>query len=364
MPTRGSYVPPLAIFVAASLLVAVGAGIAGFSPLDVHAWARWDSFHYVNIALFGYDQGPVPCDAERLACEHAGWLPGYPAAYALPAQLGLSATTSGLIVSWLCGAGSLYLLWTRFLAGTPAEARWACLLFAGAVPGMVYQHTVFPLSMLTLFTLLCLWMLARDRLLGAGLSGAVAAATYPLGVLLAPLATVSVAVVRRARGLRGFVTALGTGALILAGFGAVLVFQYLEVGEWLGYFEVQEHPLRNPLAGLRAEFTRDLRETDAEYVVAAQAALSTGLAGALVVLLARRRERLTRLDVLASVFALAAWLLPLTQTDVSTYRSHAAMLPAAPLLRHMPAPVRWGFVAWALALAMPMSVLFFKGSLV
>jgi hypothetical protein len=362
---RRTFLPPLAAYAAMTVVAAISAEVAGFSAFDPQTWSRWDSFHYVNIALHGYDEGPLDCTGGKLVCGHAGWLPGYPALFGLPVQLGLGATPTGLVTSWLFGLATLTLLWTRFLQHGPEDARVAGLLFAAAVPGMIYHHTVFPLSALAFFSLLSLLLLARERWFLAGLSGAAAAATYPLGAVLSPLAAAWIAIARRTRPLRErVVPALTAGALVAAGFGVVLLVQRLELGEWLGYFEVQDHPLRSPFRGLSEELTRDLRETDLEAVVGAQAVLTAALALAIVLLLVLRRSQLTRLDVLCGCFALAVWVLPLTQTGVSVYRSNAALLSAAPLLRHLGKGVRWAFVAVALLISAPMSALFFKGSLV
>src|SRR3954463_9334460 len=54
--------------------------------LEPAAWGRWDSFHYVDIAVHGRTFGR--CDSPRFSalpnplnttwCGTAGWLPGYP----------------------------------------------------------------------------------------------------------------------------------------------------------------------------------------------------------------------------------------------------------------------------------------------
>lgn len=177
-----AFMVPVAAFIGSTALVALCAVAAGYDPLDARTWARWDSFHYVNIALYGYSEGPNQCaTGGPLACAHAGWFPGYPALFALPAQIGLGAIPSALITAWLFALATLLLLWRRLLEHGRREARYG-LLFAALVPGMVYLHTVFPISVLTFFVLISLFLMAEERWVLAGLAGAAAAAAYPLGV--------------------------------------------------------------------------------------------------------------------------------------------------------------------------------------
>jgi hypothetical protein len=350
--------PPLAAFAGATALVVVGALIAGFDPLDPLTYARWDSFHYLSIANDGYHRSSFPpCHDPALVCAHAGWYPGYPAVFAGPAAIGVDLTVAGLATSWLFCLAGLVVLWRRYLDPAPLEARYACLAFAAATPGMIYLHTVFPLAMLTTCALVSLAALAEDRGLLAGLSGAVAAASYPLGALLVPVA-VGLALVRRASARQALLAA----ALTLCGLLAVIAFQWIQLGEPFAYFKAQHFPLRNPVVGVYQLIARGLRN-DRE-AVSALVALSTATVAAAAYVLVRRRDRVTRLDVLAAAFATGVWLVPLAQTGISVYRANAAMLPAAGLLRHLSRPLQWAFALAAIALVVPLSVLFFDGKLV
>jgi hypothetical protein len=352
--------PPLAAFLGATAVAALVASLTGFDPWKAATWARWDSFNYVNIAVRFYAPDPG-CTAAAISCGHAGWFPGYPALLAVPANLGLGLAAAGVLVSSVFCFASLCLIWARFLPGATREARVASLLFAAAVPGMIYQHTVFPLSALTFWALLSMLLLSEGRFAYAGLSGAAAAVTYPLGALLAPLNCLWV-VLGEGRPGQKAARALLAGGLVACGLASVLILQRVQVGEWLGYFRLQEHPLRTPLAGLLSQLREGTR--DGRPAVAAQALFTTALALAVLGLLVWRRPRLSRLDLMAASFTLLVWVVPLCQTGVSLYRSNAALVSAAPLLRHLGAPLRWAFVAGSVALVVPMGVLFFEGRLI
>jgi hypothetical protein len=356
---------PLAASLGGIAVVGVSAIVAGFDPLEAQTWARWDSFHYESIAKYGYDLGPFECTTGLAACEHAGWFPGYPATFSIPAHAGVSARTSGLVVAWLFTAVTLALVWSQLLAKASGGGPAAGLVFAASVPGMVYLYTVFPMSMLVLFVVLALILLSRRRWVLGGLSGAGAAATYPLGALLAPLAAAWALLDGRADPAgRRIARASVAGGLVLCGLAAVFAFQWLELGDPFAFFDVHDQPLRTPLGGVRKEVQRSFEAGGLELFIAAQALTTTALAAAVAFLLVRKRKTLPPLDMLTGAWVLLVWAVPLSQTDVAVYRANAALLPAALLLPHFVPALRWAFAAAGGALAVPMCVLFFDGTLV
>jgi hypothetical protein len=210
-------------------------------------------------------------------------------------------------------------------------------------------------------------LLERGRWLAAGLAGGAAAATYPLGVLLAPVAALWLAFGERDQPfVQRLPRAAMTAALVVGGFAAALLVSALWTGEPLGYFHAQEHALRDPVSGILTEIRDSFRadRVRLERARAAQVILTTLVAAAALFVLVARRRRLTRLDVLAAMLTLAVWVLPLTQEGLSIYRSNAALLPAAPLLRHLPLLARWALAGGAFVVGIPMAVLFFQARLV
>lgn len=361
MRGRRDILPPVAAFLAATAVAFTCAWIAGYDPLAAATWSRWDSFHYVTIALDGYVDTQRNCPGSEIACAHAGWLPGYSVPLAGAIELGLPALTSAIALSWAFCLATLALLWWRFPLPAEPAARLAVLTYAAFVPGWIYMHTIFPLSMLTFLALATLVLLERGRAVAAGLTGAAAAATYPLGVLLAPIAGLWFLVTGA-----GIKKALIAGGLTAAGLVAALVASGLWTGDYLGYFHAQQHDLRDPVSGVITEVKDALRadRVRLEAARAVQVVLTTAVAAVVLAVLVVRRKSLARLDVLAGSFALAAWALPLTQEGLSVYRSNAALLVAAPLLRHVGSATRWAIAGTSFAVGIPMAVLFFQGKLV
>lgn len=350
---------PIAVWGLAALSVTGAAAVFGYAPFDSATWSRFDSGLYEDIARNGYEL--FPCDPEPGGvrwCGDAGWFPLYPwLMNALDVILPLRA--GGVVLSWLFAAATIVFLWATFFRRGTGVTVVAALVFAAFVPGRIYHYAVFPLSLLALSSVACLWFLHRERWVVAGLAGAVAALSYPLGVLLIPVSALWI-LLDRAVSFRERLRRAGIASgLMTAGFAALLVAQWIDTGRWNAYFLVQEkydHDVQNPVAAtwraLEPLVTGPFTIFD---VVALQTAIVTltvvlVLAHAAVRL---RERRLERLDVLLLLWLLATWLFPLSQSNLSIQRSHAALVPMAILVARLP---RTLLVPLAIA-AVPVAVL-------
>ena len=308
------------------------ASVLGYSPLDSSTWSRWDSGLYEDIARNGYDL--FRCKEEPTKwCGNAAWFPAYPWLFGGLHHLGLPLRGSGVLVSWLLAAGTIILLWATFLERRTGAAAAAALFYAAFAPGQIYYYAVFPLSMLTFMTVACLWLLCRERYVAAGVAGALAALSYPVGVLLAPISAVWLIAQRGiALGERLRRVAITSGP-ILAGVWFLMIDQRLETGHWDAFFLIQEkyavlHGSQNPfvatwdiLRGGVQDFGHGIA-----VVVALQTALVTVVLTLVLIQAFRRRRSLDRTDSLLLLWALATWALPISQA-FSVQRGQAALLP-------------------------------------
>jgi hypothetical protein len=365
------------------LLIVVKAN--GYDPFQASTWARWDSGLYKHVAAYGYDD-VVPCPPTSGYgpgdwCGNAGWFPAYPrlvrGVHELvwpvfqvnqPAQHRLGGTA--VAVSWSFAVGTLVLLWTTFLRRELTTAALGALLFAAYVPGQIYHYAIFPISMLAFFTVLHLWLLQRQRWLAAGLAGAVAAATYPIGVMLIAVSALWIAfVLRDAPWLeRARRVALASG-LTVAGFVAVLVDMKLETGHWDAYFLIQEkygHGFHLPVGTFR-DAVRPVFE-GSPVATGQAAALQTLVVGVIVASVfihaGLRRRRLTSLDGLLLLWLSFYWAFPLTQHNVELVRSEATLVPLAVLVWRLPRPLLLLAVGTVVWLSVPIAQLFLDGKLV
>jgi hypothetical protein len=353
---------PLAAW-AVSTAAVVGACIwSGHSPFDLHRWTYGDASLYLDIARGGYTL--FPCGPDW--CGDAGWFPAFPWVVGGLHLIGLPLRPTAVAVAWFCDAATLVTLWLTFLGRRPVLMALAALLYAAFAPGLVYDLTAYPLSLLALSTLLHLWFLSTGRLWAAGLAGAVAALSYPAGVVLPAVAAVWLLTGPEPLRERLRRTAIVSG-LTSAGIAVFAVDQKLEVGRWNAYFLVQrkyghefEEPFGqviNALHILRRHSPFRLENAPAVQTVLVTAVLVCGLAAVLM------RRPVGRVDLLVAVWAIASWVVPQSQTNVQSYRIEAALLPLALLVRRLPPALAIGFVAVAVPVAVAVAVDYFKGLL-
>jgi len=354
------FAAPLFAVLLQRALLCVVALACGYNPLLPSTWARWDSAYYLDIAVAGYQPvrhcWPETHYPATAWCGNAGWFPGFPWALAALQHAGIPLPLAGFLVPLAAQVACIWLLW-GWLGGSLAA-----LLFAAFFPGNVYLAAAFPVSLFLFGALLLLRGCASDRPAIAALGGAVAAVSHPTGVLLAGVALVFGLWQRRRVALWG-----AAGAA--AGFLCVLAVLQVQAGGWDAYFRVQAH------YGYKAGFFADAllarlkplvnpRYRDLKRLVTA---LQTLLCALVVVVVAALRLRRRAAVHEASLFLYVGlfWIAPLALGGaLSLYRAEALLLPSAALVADAPRPVQAALAAAAVALSVPMGVLFFRGILV
>ena len=359
------YAPPLIAFAAARVVLHIG-GINGEPPSSsADGWARWDSGLYLDLAKNGYTFFPCAEDP-ALACGNAGWMPGFPWIVRPLLAAGLPPALAGALVAAAFCLGFLTVIWIFWLREDCSVKGVGALVAVAVAPGTIYQHAVFPVSMLLCLVAIQGELVVRRRWGCAALVGAGAALTYATGFLVA-VADVLGSPVRTdaRRRLAGILGALGVGA----GLGALFLIHRLQVGRWNAFFVTQAkygHGLSSPL-GTLASFLGLIASANPEARVVGIQILSTvvfvllGLWGAIV----SARTNGPASDRFAAVLMLAFFIVPLTLgTGVSPIRAEALLAPAGVLLRWLP---RWIVALWLVAatwMAWATSAVFFAGHLV
>jgi hypothetical protein len=352
---------PFAIWLATVVAVTSLAAAYGYNPFHGSTWSRYDSVHYEDIARNGYELAHCPQGVWKPGawCGDAGWFPGYPWLVRPLHAAGLPLQGAAVAVAWLFALATLVLLANTFFRSRRDALVLAALVYAAWAPGMIYGYSIFPLSVLAFFTVAWLWLLGRGRFVPAGLAGAAAVLAYPLGVLVIPVSALWMLVRRRA-----WITA----ALTLAGLGVLFLDQQLETGHWNAYQLVQRnygHHLVNPIAT-----TRDVLKPVAtssqltHFAPALQSLLVTCVMVAVLVAALLRRRTLDRSELLVVVWAIVAWVVPLSANYLSLQRSQAALVPVVVLFRRLPRPLVYVFAAAAVVVGILMEKLFLDGKVV
>jgi len=354
----GKVLVPLGVFLGVRLLFAAAAYQAGYPPEGAEIWERWDSGQYLSIATRGYDL--VDCArigyAPQGHCGNAGWMPAYPAAIAAGMRLGITPLRAAVAISAAFEFLLLLLLWNGIFIRKNPLALVACAL----APGAIYFHAVFPISMCAFFVALALWLLVHERFFLAGLAGAVAAASYSTGFLIAPVAAIW-ALSRPDSAPRRIANAAVAGGLAAAGFVAVLAYHQAKLGAWDAFFLVQakyDHRLVSPLTRIVAQVQRQ----DVLAVAGKETLVVAALFAALAVFCLWRR--LIGRHLLFFGCGLLFWLFPLCLANVELTRSEALVLPALVLLDETPMAATACACVALLLLAWPIAQLFYRGVLI
>ncbi|MDA1053215.1 MAG: hypothetical protein O3C40_22415 [Planctomycetota bacterium] len=378
-PLLRRLLPPVCAFVVTRLVLSYVAVLSGHEPLSHTTWARWDSEHYVGIALSGYEL--FLCEAgDRWTaddwCGNTGWFPGYPALISVFARRGVSPAFSAIAIPAAAYLAMLYLLWNYFLG---AEWSWRNLLVLAAAalfPGNIYYHAAFPMSLLALLVLGCIAAGARGRLGIAGLCGGLAALTHTTGILLAPAVGLWLLLRNWQNGWCIAVQRAATvSLLIVLGLVAVFVTHEIQVGTWDASLKVQAkygHTPQNPLGTLTETVLQPFRQK--QSLLASTPAIQTAVVAVFVscLVVAGVRDLLRqpssdryRVELLCLVVVVIFWLFPLVMgSGVSLYRAESILVPAVVIARRLPIWLLLPFVISFGALTLPMAVLFFRAVLI
>jgi hypothetical protein len=388
--------PPVLAWLAATGLVlgtCVHYGYPPFAPIST--WARHDALNYLQIARSGYNLTLCtrlhPPILVAKWCGNAGWFPAYPWLLHGLHYLGLQYDATAILISWLASLATLLVLWGAFLLGQPVPAAVPrrgpaltalgaslALCYAAFAPGLVYNYGEFPLSLVTLGTVCSFALAHRGHWMWAGLAAAVAALAYPVGLAVAPSCGLWALAEPGARVSRRLSHALAATIPAVVAVALFLTTERLQTGHWDAYLLVQQrfhHRLGDPFIRivqvLRA-FAHSPFVLSPSYssldLISGAAAIESLLVAFVVVctlteLLLRRGPDL-RNDALIGIWAVLAWVLLWVASGVDAYRGDLALMPIAVLVRRLPWPLAALITAVAVVLAVPMTDLYLKRSLI
>lgn len=356
--------PPLVVFEAVRWLFAIAAARVGFDAWNPLSWKRWDSGHYLNIAVRGWEFFTCARLYGRPDewCGNAAWFPLYPWLLRPLIALGVRPETAGVWVSASAALAMLVLLWNALLRERGLKG-FALLAMAGVFPGAVYAHAIFPTGLAQLCMITASVALVRRRWPLAGLAGGFLSMTYVTGVMLS--APNAIAAWLRSRSIR---PALVAGGLSVAGFAAVLLAQQALLGHWDAWIRTYQKGLPglgHPLAGYWDVIDKVVTADIQRRTIALQALTVAGLVLLGLVTSAVTRSWRDPLRAWAGMTALLYWAFPLIAgRGLSLYRADALVLPVLLLLVDLPVWTLVPLLAWLVAVAFSMGQLFFNGYLV
>jgi hypothetical protein len=375
-------VPPIVACASSRLLVVTVSSGVGFFSFGGGSWARWDSQNYVSIVRDGYYWKACTTGSSNgvlHTCSNTVWYPGYPYLIKVATWLSFPLETSAVLLSVAFWVGTVYALWVWFLRDSPVPRALACLVIAACFPGVVYLQALFPMSMLTLLTVVMIRLGLRRRWWWAGGVAGVAGFVYPIGIVLVPAIILWVLLVRRdARPRRRAVLAGSLGAFAAVGTLAVFVIDQIEVGSWHASITMQKllgTTLLNPIESFVDIVVREsswVQRFPDSRGVAGPIAHQTLLVAVLVVSITTavaipwgRVRRIDRDDLALVVMFWGIWLLPLASfIDTGIYRREATLLPITALATRLPTPLALILAGGCVYVAAQLSPHFFDASLI
>lgn len=233
-----------------------------FGNLLAAPFARWDSVWYLEIAHFGY----------RDQLGRTAFFPLYPGLIHVVGTVISSDLVAGVLISLVCFAVALFLLYQLVVLDASREVAETTLLLVAFSPMAFYFSAVYTESLFLLLSVGCILQARRGRWWAAGLFGGFAAASRNGGVLLlVPVAILFL------YGPRADVTARATSwaalegtrlralvpryrltaevlwlALIPAGIAAYLIYTAITAGNALDPFHAEKlwfHHTTTPFTG-------------------------------------------------------------------------------------------------------------------
>jgi hypothetical protein len=143
--------------------------------MAVTALQRQDAQWFLRLATSGYSHTD----------NSAAFFPAFPLAIRIVnAVPGIGALGAGLLVANACAFGALLLLHalTRFELGDAAARR--AVLFTALFPTAFFLYAPYTESLFLIASVACFWYARRDRWVWAAATGALAAATRSIGIVL------------------------------------------------------------------------------------------------------------------------------------------------------------------------------------
>ena len=138
-------------------------------------WAHWDGVWYIKIATSGY------ADADG----STAFFPLFPMLVRyLGVLLNGNLLLTGIIISLLCYAGSVWLLWRLVRQDFDEEIAGRAVIYLAVGPLSFFLQAVYTESLFLLLTLACFVFAREGRWRLAGIMGLLATLTRSTGVLL------------------------------------------------------------------------------------------------------------------------------------------------------------------------------------
>jgi hypothetical protein len=230
-------------------LIEFGAGPDPLTALG-RQWDKWDASHYLYLAIHGYGAGG---DARNLIA----FFPLYPALISAVASIGLPARTAALVISNVAGVVAAILLYEVARTERPEKAAFRSAAFFTLFPTAYFLLVGYTEALFCALAFGAVLAARRERWLGCGMLGGLAAAARLSGLALLPFILIELVAARRT--LRSAWQAITPPLLIVLGFATYLVTNLVVLGNPLAFITVQREHWSHSLAAPWVGFAEAVR---------------------------------------------------------------------------------------------------------
>jgi hypothetical protein len=233
---------------------------------------------------------------------------------------------------------------------------------------LVYYFALYPISLITFLTVLCLLLFIRERYWQAGVVGALCTWAFATGPVLAVVLLLAALLV--ARGPRLWRVVAQTAGVTLVGFVALLLAYQGLVGNWKGYLLTQTkyaNGLHDPVATFVTAFTggppgtSPLLTPNSAYNHVAPEAQTAFVALLVIGLVAwtLTHPPVRRAEWVILCYTVVMWLAPFVDgPTLARYRIEALLVPCVALCTRLPRALQVTLVGTSVVLAIGLATLF------
>ena len=363
------------VFILSQLVLAGIINYLNWNYYTPENWLRWDSGHYLQIAKSGYEFFPCagkfgyPENAIEM-CGNTGWYPGYPLLIKLFSYIYANDIIVAGVLSKIFFVLSLFLVLKISNINSISFRNIIYLCIPAFSFSFIYYHAIFPISSLVFFALAALYLYLEKKIWLTGLFCFFAVVFYPTGFLL-PI-VFGIVILLHAhdnykRKIIEFIIPASFGML-----GLLLVFATFQytVNDWEAFIKVQAkygHDFQNPFLSVYNYFIQHigLNQYNIKNFIQYQSLTIIVSYILLTFFFIYYKMYRNNLYIWTYVYVTLYFLFPWSVGgDLSRYRAESLLFPFVFILKETKTQWLVAILIGLLCLGIPMSYLFFDGTLI
>lgn len=358
-----------AAFLFSKAMVYFFAYLSVYNYLDLDIWRKWDSGLYFDIVKNGHHITPCVEDPSKV-CGNAGWAPLYSFIIRfLQFVFNLEIKMAAYLVTNL-----FYLLYllvvSKMIVKSIDLKTMLLLLIAVIMPGYIYAHAYFPMSLCLLSFVLILKGILENKIYLVILFSSILVWSYSSGFFIIPILFLYYGSIWvQERNTKNFYQIVKGVLPSFLSFLGLLFYDKMATGKWNAMFLTQEkygHSLQSPIKLLGIHFNQMINRTNKiEVWIDFQNVLMFCVAVLFVAFLSFSKKQSLSIRILLISVIVFFWLLPYSLGQhISLYRGIIMLSPLVIFLQNYSWKILVPLAVCFLIFAFPMAKMFLLSILV